>query len=65
MKISITTKQDNRTISIERDEDDPCLGLMDYIVILTSLGLPTDELEEQILIIAKNINQKNGQKDKK
>ena len=65
MKISITTKKDNRTISIERDEDNPCLGLMDYIVILTSLGLPTDELEEQILIIAKNINQKNGQKDKK
>jgi len=65
MKISITTKQDNRTISIERDEDNPCLGLMDYIVILNSLGLPTTELEEQILIIAKNINQKNGQKDKK
>jgi len=65
MKISITTKQDNRTISIERDEDNPTLGLMDYIVIITSLGLRTDELEEQILIIAKNINQKNGQKDKK
>ena len=64
MKIIITTKEDNRTISIERDEDDPCLSLLDYVTILISLGLPTDKLEEQILILAKNINLKNGQKDK-
>ena len=63
MKISITTTHDNRTLSIERNEDDATLGLYDYINLMIALGFPTDKLEEQILIIAKNIQQKNAEKN--
>ena len=63
MKISITTTQDNRTLSIERNEDDATLGLYDYINLMIALGFPTDKVEEQILIIAKNIQQKNAEKN--
>jgi hypothetical protein len=63
MKISITTTHDNRTLSIERNEDDSILGMYDYINLMIALGFPTDKVEEQILIIAKNIEQKNAEKN--
>jgi len=59
MRISITTTQDNRTISIERNEDDASFGLYDYINLLIALGFPTQKVEEQILSIAKDIKKKN------
>jgi hypothetical protein len=63
MIISIKTTHDNRTMSIERNEDDASLGLYDYINLMIALGFPTDKVEEQILIIAKNIEQKNAEKN--
>jgi hypothetical protein len=50
-------------MSIERNEDDASLGLYDYINLMIALGFPTDKVEEQILSIAKNIKQKNAEKN--
>jgi hypothetical protein len=63
MRISITTSHDNRTISIDRNEDDASFGLYDYINLLVALGFPTQKVEEQILSIAKDIKKKNEQKN--
>jgi hypothetical protein len=63
MRISITTTHDNRTISIDRNEDDASFGLYDYINLLVALGFPTQKVEEQILSIAKDIKKKNEQKN--
>jgi len=63
MIISIKTTHDNRTMSIERDEDDSSFGLYDYINLMIALGMPTDKVEEQILSIAENIKKKNAKKN--
>ena len=63
MKISITTTHDNRTMSIERNEDDASLGLYDYINLMIALGFPTEKVEEQILNLAQMINDKYAQQN--
>lgn len=63
MIISIKTLHDNRTMSIERDEDNPSLGLYDYINLMIALGFPTDKVEEQILSIANDIINRDAQKN--
>lgn len=63
MIISIKTTHDNRTMSIERDEDDASFGLYDYINLLIALGMPTGKVEAQILSIAENIKKKNAKKN--
>ncbi len=63
MIISIKTTHDNRTMSIERDVNDASFGLYDYITLMIALGMPTNKVEEQILSIAKNIQEKNAKKN--
>jgi len=63
MKISITTTHDNRTMSIDRNEDDASLGLYDYINLMIALGFPTEKVEEQILNLAQMINDKYAQQN--
>jgi hypothetical protein len=50
-------------MSIERDEDNPSLGLYDYINLMIALGFPTDKVEEQILSIANDIINRDAKKN--